>query len=116
VIGALIRSGENALESSRSAGRGQSDYSLMIFRIGETIELATLFKTDGNVSRAGELDNFLDAGVLAAARDQDAVEGAAGVESFAYGVNAGKFVHRSHSLQHVGHDESCLYNRNAGAN
>jgi hypothetical protein len=53
VIGALIRGGENALESSRSARCGQSDDSLVIFRIGETIELAAVFKTDGNVSRAG---------------------------------------------------------------
>jgi len=89
VIGALVRGGENALERSRGAGGGQSDYSLMIFRIGETIELAALFKADGNVSRAGELDDFLDARVLAPTRDQDAVERAAGVESFAYGVDAG---------------------------
>jgi hypothetical protein len=81
----------------------------MSFRIGETIELAAVFKTDGNVARACQLDNFLDTGVLAAASDQNAIERAARIESFAHGVNAGKFVHRSHSLQHVGHDESCPY-------
>src|SRR5579859_544151 len=53
VIGALIRGGENTLERSRGAGGSQSDDTLMIFRIGETIELATVFKTDGDVTRAG---------------------------------------------------------------
>ena len=77
VIGALIRGGENAFERSRSTRGGQSYDSLMIFRIGETIELAAVFKAHGNVSRAGKLHNFLDTGVLTAARDQDAIERAA---------------------------------------
>src|SRR5579859_3581453 len=74
VIGALVCSGENALESSGGARGSQSDDTLMVLRVGQTIELAAVFKTDGDVSRAGELDNFLDTSVLAAARDQDAIE------------------------------------------
>jgi len=39
------------------------------------------------------LHDFFDAGVLAALGDEDAVEGAAGFEGFANGVNAGETIH-----------------------
>ena len=52
VSGAFICRGENAVECGRCARGGQSDDSLMIFRIGQTIELATVFKAHGYVARA----------------------------------------------------------------
>ena len=99
VIGAFVGGGENAFERRRSARGGQGDDSLMIFRVGETIQLAAVFKADGNIARTSELDNFFDARVLAAARDQDAIEGAARVERFADGVDASELVHVKGSLQ-----------------
>jgi hypothetical protein len=39
------------------------------------------------------LDDFFDARVLAAFGDEDAIEGAAGFEGFANGVNAGETIH-----------------------
>ena len=52
VTRAFICRGENAVECGRCARGGQSDDSLMIFRIGQTIELATVFKAHGYVARA----------------------------------------------------------------
>jgi hypothetical protein len=65
----------------------------MIAGVGEAVELAAVFEADWDVLGAGELDDFFDAGVLAALGDEDAVEGAAGFEGFANGVNAGETIH-----------------------
>jgi hypothetical protein len=70
----------------------------MIAGVGEAIQIGTVFEADGNVIGTGKLNDFLDAGVLAAFSDDDAVEGGAGFEGFADGVNAGETVH-GESLQ-----------------
>ena len=65
----------------------------MITRVGETIEIAAVFKAHGNVALASKLHNFFDAGILAALGDNDAIKGVAGFESFTHSVNAGETVH-----------------------
>src|SRR5690348_1702265 len=102
MIGAFICRGENAFERGRCPRGGQRDDTLMIFGVGKPIELSAVFKSDRNVAPACELDDLLDACVLAAARDHNPIEWAARFERFANGVNAGELVHRSNSLQHVG--------------
>ena len=52
VTGAFICRGENAVERCRRARGRESDDSLMIFRIGQAIELAAVLKAHGNVVRA----------------------------------------------------------------
>ncbi len=61
--------------------------------------MVAVFKAHRNVSRTRELNNFFDTRVLTAARDQNPIEGAARVQSFADGVDAGELVHRGDSLQ-----------------
>src|SRR5271170_3430333 len=50
---AFICRGENAIERGRRTRGSESDHTLMIFCIGHTIELATVFEADRDVTRAG---------------------------------------------------------------
>jgi hypothetical protein len=101
VTSALVRRGENAFERGWGARSRESDDALMILRIGKTIELAAVFESDRDVPRTRELDYFLDACVLTAARNQNAIERAARVQGFANSVDAGELIHRGDSLQAV---------------
>src|SRR5580704_8180157 len=71
----------------------------MIFRIGQAIELAAVFKADRDVAGASQLDDFFDPSILSAARDENAIERAARVQSLADSVDAGELVHEGNSLQ-----------------
>ena len=81
------------LNASFAEVKAEGYDALMIAGVGESIELAAVFEAHGDVLRAGELHDFFDAGVLAALGDEDAVEGAAGFEGLADGVNAGETIH-----------------------
>src|SRR5215469_4344648 len=65
----------------------------MIAGIGQAVELATVFEAHGDTARTGKLNDFLNAGILAALGNDDAVEGAAGLKGFANRVNAGETIH-----------------------
>jgi hypothetical protein len=93
-IGAL----EDIVERTRGAGGDDRDYSLMIFGIGEAIDLAAIFEAHGDATTARELHDFFGARVLAASRDDDAVDGAAALQGFAHGVDAGEAIgHGAHA-------------------
>src|SRR5262249_2409591 len=66
---------------------------LMVAGIGQAVELATVFEAHGDTARTGKLNDFLNAGILAALGNDDAVEGAAGLKGFANRVNAGETIH-----------------------
>jgi hypothetical protein len=89
----LIGSGEYVLESSGSAGSGNGDNALVVAGICEPVELAAVLESHGDTARAGKLNDFLNAGILAAFGDDDTVKGTAGFEGFANRVNAGETVH-----------------------
>jgi hypothetical protein len=55
--------------------------------------LAAVLESHGDTARAGKLNDFLNAGILAAFGDDDTVKGTAGFEGFANRVNAGETVH-----------------------
>ena len=84
---------DDVFEGGGCAHGGDRDDALVLAGVGEAIELAAIFKTNGDAARASELHDFFDASVLAALGDDDAVEGAAGFEGFADGVNASEAVH-----------------------
>jgi hypothetical protein len=65
----------------------------MIAGIGQAIELTSIFKTHRDATLTGQLHDLLDAGILAAFGDDDAVESAAGLKCFADSMNAGESVH-----------------------
>ena len=92
-----VGGGENVFECGGSAGGGDSDDALMIAGVGKAIELSAVFEADGDAALARELHDFFDAGVLPAFGDEDAVEGVAGFEGFADGVDAGETVHGKQS-------------------
>src|SRR5262249_11046051 len=91
--GTLVRCIENIFESCGGSSRHNADDSLVILRVRQAIELAAIFKAHGNVVLARQLHDFLDARVLAAASDHDAIEGAVGFEGFLYGMDSGDLVH-----------------------
>ena len=94
----LIRACENVVESRRSAGGGERDHALMIFRIGEAVELAAVFETHGNALLARELHDFFDARVLPALGNDDVLDGTLRFERFFHRVDAGQLVHGRDSL------------------
>jgi hypothetical protein len=89
----LVGASENVFESCGGSGSGHGDYALMLAGAGEAIQLAAIFEADGDAALAGKLDDLFNAGILAALGDEDAVEGGAGFESFADGVNASETIH-----------------------
>ena len=89
----LISVSDDVFESDRGAGSGDGDDSLMIAGIGQAVELAALFETNSNTARAGELNDFFNAGILTALGDNNTVEGAAGLEGFTNRVNTGETIH-----------------------
>ena len=93
-----VGASEDVVESGGSTGGGDGDHTLMIAGVGKAVEIGAIFEADGNLSLAGELDDFFDAGILAALGDDNAVEVTAGLEGFAHGVNASETVH-GRSLQ-----------------
>src|SRR5580700_7540293 len=52
VLRSLVCCCENTFECGWRAGGGQTDDALMVSRIGETIELPAVFKTNGDVAGA----------------------------------------------------------------
>ena len=76
-------------------GGAERGDALVFARAGEAIEIDALFEAHGNAVALGELDDGVDAFAVAAARDDDAVEAAAGGERFFDGVEAGDPVHRA---------------------
>jgi hypothetical protein len=60
--------------------------ALMGVVTGEAAERSTFFKSHGNVGVARQVHDFLDAGAACASCDHNAVESAAGFESFDNGM------------------------------
>jgi hypothetical protein len=89
----VIGAREDVLQRGGCTRCSHGDYSLMIAGVGQAIELAAVFKANGNSALPCELHDFFDARVLAALGDEDAVESSAGFDSFANGVNAGETIH-----------------------
>src|SRR5580692_12632052 len=51
VAGTFICRGENAIERSWRARGGESDYTLMIFRIGQAVELSAILEGGSRTTR-----------------------------------------------------------------
>ena len=94
----LNRGCEDILQRGSGARSGYRDNPLVIFRIGQAVELIAVFEAHGNSLFARELNDFFDARVLAALGDGDAVDGALGFECFFDRVDAGELVHGMHSV------------------
>ncbi len=60
---------EEAFERGWGARGGDGYDSLMIAGVGEAVELTAVLEADGDILGTGELDDFFDAGVLAALGD-----------------------------------------------
>src|SRR5580693_4311557 len=58
VIRGLVGCRENTFQCGWRAGGGQTDDALMVSRIGKTIELPAVFKANGDVAGACQLDDF----------------------------------------------------------
>jgi hypothetical protein len=99
VASAGVGGGEDILDRGCGACGSEGDDTLMIFRTGEPIDLGAILEAQGDVPTARELDDLLDAHILASARDDNAIERAAGCEGFADGVNSRQAVHKGDSLQ-----------------
>jgi len=93
----LIGVSDDVFESDRGANSGDGHDSLVIAGIGQAVELAAVFETNSNTARAGELNDFFNAGVLTALGDNNAVEGAPGLEGFTNRVNTGETIHTEDS-------------------
>jgi hypothetical protein len=65
----------------------------MLARACEPVELRAILKSHRNAPAARTPHNFLDAFAMPPAGDDDAVEGAARLESFFHRVNSRKTVH-----------------------
>jgi len=83
-----IRACENSFQSGGGARSGKGDDALVIFRIGKAVELTAFLEAHWNALLARELQDFLDARVLPALGDSDAVDGALRFERFFHRVNA----------------------------
>ena len=93
----LIGVSDDVFESDRGAGSGDGDDSLVIAGIGQAVQLAAVFETNSDSARAGELNDFFNAGVLTALGDNNTVEGAPGLEGFTNRVNTGETIHSEDS-------------------
>ena len=71
-----------------SVGRAQRDHALMRGACGNTIQRFTRFEAYNDVAAAAELHDFLQARAAGAARDQHAIDSAAGGERFSYRMDA----------------------------
>ena len=98
---AVIRAGtrENVFERAGGTGGGDGNDSLMDYGIGKPVELPAIFEPQGDALFACELHDLLDAGVLAALGDDDAVDGPRCVARFLHGVNTGEAGPRADTLQ-----------------
>jgi hypothetical protein len=64
---------EGGFRSVAGGRGGDGYYTLVVAGTGQAIELAAVLEAHRDVLRAGELNNFFDAGVLAALGDEDAI-------------------------------------------
>jgi hypothetical protein len=71
----------------------------MIFGVGQAIQLAAILKSHGDIPFARQLHNVFNASVLPAARDYDAVEGAASLQGLAHSVYSRQPIHLESSRQ-----------------
>ncbi len=105
---------ENVFERAGGACGDDGDDALVIFGVGEAVELAAVFEADGDALFSCELNNFFYAGVLAAFGDNNAVDGALGLKGFADGVDAGEAVdgrHARNSLQKMSQSRAAQNSR-----
>jgi hypothetical protein len=90
-VKAALRGG--VFEVSIPFGRAKGNYPLMTRALGIAIKLLTRLKTDWNMAFTAKVNQFLQAWAPRTARDQDAIQRAAGAQSLAYRVNSHKQGH-----------------------
>jgi len=98
-----IGKSQNVSQTRRRARRRQRHHSLVIFRIGQPVDLPAILKSQRNALLARQLHDFFDSRVLPPLRDGDAIDRAPRLQRFLNGVNPSKFVHGKHSLQMRAH-------------
>jgi hypothetical protein len=104
VVGAI----KDIFKGGRLPSRCNSNDALVIARVGEAVELRTVFETHHNAAAAGKLHDFFDTRVLPAFGDHDAIESATGFECFANGVNSRESVQGRKVYRRITKVESCV--------
>jgi hypothetical protein len=86
-------SGGGVFDRGETLHRSNGDDSLMSRTAGGAVQMIASFKADGDCAFAAQIDDFLDASAAGALGDQNAIERAAGPQSFAYRMNSSQRRH-----------------------
>lgn len=85
--------GEDVVQGGVTFTGGESDNSLMRKAFDHPVERIPAFETDGHALLAAEVDDLLETGSAASADQMDTIQGTAGAEGLANGMNASQWKH-----------------------
>ncbi len=94
---------QNIFQRRRRARGCQRHHSLVIFRIGQPVNLPALLESHWNALLPRQLHNFFYPLVLPTLRDRDVVDGPPRLQRFLDRMYARQFVHEVESLPSPAH-------------